>query len=111
MKNKNTKKLKFKYILDITTCETYEDIVVCNILNKYASGKKLTKNEVAIIVNWTTASIIDNVVTKMFGEANVLIRNHNTGCISRYIAHKVAKAPIEKKPNIFKRIWNWVTGK
>ena len=112
MKTKDIKKTakrvkKPLYVIDITECESVEDIIYTTILTKINNDVEITDEELT-----TVASILlDNIIDRMFNGASILYM-HNDGLIERIYNDRVTVVKkTKKKPSVFKRFWNWITRK
>lgn len=112
MKTKDIKKTakrvkKPLYVIDITECESVEDIIYTTILTKINSDVEITDEELTTVVS----ILWDNVIDRMFNGASILYM-HNDGLIERIYNNRVIVVKnTKKKPNVFKRFWNWITRK
>lgn len=94
---------KYIFVADLTTAENEQD-VIRNIANaKIDAGVAITRKEYNSCMQYTADVCAD--------ECNELIRK--AAATAYAIAMQAAKiqAESEKKPNVFKRAWNKITGK
>lgn len=104
-----------KYIYDITCCESLEDILyvfgACNLF--YGLPVSEAMNEALI------AGCKQDILTLagMMFDGDILVR-HDSAFVEPRIVNTVTlnkdeelKVTKKKKPNIFKRFWNWITRK
>lgn len=90
MKTTNKKiTTKPDYIVDVTKCETLDDVKLAFATAKKNAGVPLTDENIQ--------AFIDNAISN----------------IKPIVCAAVIDVEIEekKKPNIFKRFWNWLRGK
>lgn len=81
------KTFKPLFTVDLTECETPRDIYVKYADAKVAAGLPITKTEYDAVI----AGAEDNASLK--------------------VTMVVAECEPKKKPNVFKRFWNWLTRK
>ena len=89
------KKFKPSYIVDITKCEDALDMIVAIAYAKVDANVAITRDELDAVIK----DYIETTADK-FSE---MIINTLNKCAEK-------KEP-KKKPNIFKRFWNWMTKK
>ena len=96
------KKFKPSYIVDITKCEDTLDMIVAIAYAKTDANVAITRDELdaVIILN---AYDLKNFVEATAVKFSEMIINTLNKCVEK-------KEP-KKKPNIFKRFWNWMTKK
>lgn len=101
---KNTKKVKKvakpAFIVDITDCETATDVIVEIALAKVDAGIAITVSELEAILFNEIEFAIEEYENELKDEILVLT---NIAMLQEN------KTP--KKPNVFKRFWNWITRK
>lgn len=98
---KSTKKVKFvpAYVFDITKCNTIEDTLEVMALTKMFYA--LNEFEVIALVQ----AFLDV-------DREVAIENGLHLCVAHGEEYILSEKGIRlKKPNIFKRFWNWITRK
>ena len=96
------KKFKPSYIVDITKCEDTLDMIVAIAYAKIDANVAITRDELdAVIV--LSAYDLKNFVEATVVKFSEMIINTLNKCVEK-------KEP-KKKPNIFKRFWNWMTKK
>ena len=96
------KKFKPSYIVDITKCEDTLDMIVAIAYAKIDANVAITRDELdAVIV--LSAYDLKNFVEATADKFSEMIINTLNKCVEK-------KEP-KKKPNIFKRFWNWMTKK
>ncbi len=94
---KNNKK-KPVFVISINDNDTVEDVLATLAYAKAKSGVALDKAEFNMLVK-TIAECIFEVFATTFENALVMLEEE-------------CNVPVkEKKPNIFKRFWNWLTRK
>ena len=96
------KKFKPSYIVDITKCEDTLDMIVAIAYAKVDANVAITRDELdAVIV--LSAYDLKNFVEATAVKFSEMVINTLNKCVEK-------KEP-KKKPNIFKRFWNWMTKK
>lgn len=90
------KNIKPAYIVDATKVKNAADMVVALKVGKLNANVPLTANETKDLVNI------------MVDSAEKRARNGN---IRLFVVSACGNAVKVKKPNIFKRFWNWITRK
>lgn len=98
------KKINYTYIVNLTDC-----VDGCDVLNAFAEAKIKANVPIntteynACIVNAieTTISIVGDIASAVEGIVNTVV----DACEKTKIKSET------KKPNIFKRFWNWMTNK
>lgn len=104
------KKIKPTYIVDITSCQTANDVICEFAYSKVEAGLPITMLEYKVsmkscIDNYKTTeemihecfdTAVDKVATIADKLCGVYTKPNNTEV---------------KKPNVFKRFWNWFTNK
>lgn len=117
MTKKSTKNV---ITVDLTGVHTPEDVIVEFVKAKLAASDNLTKSE----INIYNDTIVDDTIGKMI---NQMFTNNNAILYKNGELHKldlkefavengnkleISKDGVKvKKPNIFKRFWNWITRK
>ncbi len=105
MKKTNTKPV----IYNFNECNTIFDVYAVVPFVKFENSKDFTNLErdtiMYYIANITSDCITDNVKTGNNGGTKIFINEFDTlDEIIRFMSDK-------KKPNVFKRFWNWITRK
>lgn len=97
------KKNKYTFIVDLTNCTTDNDVY-----NKFVYAKIDNKLPITII----EYSAIIGATVGIVMEAKAFV-DSMTDILVNAITATIEKDSIKKetKPNIFKRFWNWMTGK
>lgn len=102
---KNTKKtiksIKPAFTVDITNCETDIDVIIEIAIAKVDAGIAITREELETIIFNEVELALEEYVEDIENEIVVL-----TDVIEMQEAKNNTK-----KPNIFKRFWNWITRK
>lgn len=92
------KKFKPVYTVDVTNCTDERGIIVAFVEAKVKAGLPITEEELnAVIFDYSTdaAEYTTYLLTSMIP---IKIEYKNT-------------SKVDKKPNVFKRFWNWITRK
>lgn len=96
------KKFKPSYIVDITKCEDTLDMIVAIAYAKIDANVAITRDELDA-VRVLSAYDLKNFVEATADKFSEMIISTLNKCVEK-------KEP-KKKPNIFKRFWNWITKK
>lgn len=96
------KKFKPSYIVDITKCEDALDMIVAIAYAKVDANVAITRDELDAVIILSAYDLKD-YVNEMADKYSEMIINTLNKCVDN-------KEP-KKKPNIFKRFWNWMTKK
>lgn len=96
------KKFKPSYIVDITKCEDTLDMIVAIAYAKIDANVAITRDELNAVI---VLSVYDlkNFVEATAVKFSEMVINTLNKCAEK-------KEP-KKKPNVFKRFWNWMTKK
>ena len=106
---KTTKKtVKPAFTVDMTGCETVDDLIIAIADAKLDAGLCISKKEFETILGAILEDTIEDVIDELFDGHNALIINED-GEVEALDAFKFEVK--EKKPNVFKRFWNWLTRK
>lgn len=117
--NKVTKPV---YTVDISSAETVYDVLTAFALVKFDNNVELTPREMDLVMIATLASSAVTLAKIYFNvnpksEALLIYRDLNVASMRKptegevgYVLNSI-KPKAEKKPNIFKRFWNWITRK
>lgn len=119
---KTTKKFIPLYTVDLTDLKTPNEITEAFVVARFEAGLGLSNKDQEIFVD----ALIDTAID-MQDMTNMLCDTANDicTCITTAINSKITETPCvgvvdadyrkvekeEKKPNIFKRFWNWITRK
>lgn len=112
--SKKTKKaVKPAYIIDITEAESAEDILLVFAACKITTGAdKLIPSEEDVLMKTAWLNTMTNAINELSKDNRIWVIGCNsvilTPCVDGPIAVKLKPM---KKPNIFKRFWNWITRK
>ena len=96
------KKFKPSYIIDITKCEDTLDMIVAIVYAKVDANVAITRDELDAMM-FLTAYNLKNYIDEVADKYSEMIIDTLNKCVEN-------KEP-KKKPNIFKRFWNWMTKK
>lgn len=103
---KAVKKVEPKFIVDLTTVENPMDIYVKFGLAKQNAGLPMTKAEFEAIVDKVADLTSEIIYCKMLLASTPIEINGD----DKLVFDSKGKFQV-KKPNIFKRFWNWITRK
>jgi len=114
---KTVKKKKFvpKFIVDFTLCDTITDVYYAMGVAKMFVDIELTETEINAILDTCKTDAL--YITSELVDSEILIKNSKGFFVEPKIRETVVlKADeevkiVKKKPNIFKRFWNWITRK
>jgi len=95
------KKFKPAYTVDITNCNDERDVIVEFAKAKVSAGLPITKTEYNASVLSIAQKILDGVA----------VATKAAALFAETILNSVKNTEAEKKPNVFKRFWNWITRK
>ncbi len=96
------KKFKPSYIVDITKCEDTLDMIVAIAYAKIDANVAITRDELDAVIILNAYDLKDYIEATADKFSEMIINTLNK-CVEK-------KEP-KKKPNIFKRFWNWMTKK
>lgn len=96
------KKFKPSYIVDITKCEDTLDMIVAIAYAKIDANVAITGDELDAVIILNAYDLKDYIEATADKFSEMIISTLNK-CVEK-------KEP-KKKPNIFKRFWNWMTKK
>ena len=116
--NKNTSNKAFRpaYVVDLTGVQSEEGATLRFALCKYENKiDNFNVSDVQALSDYITALSAVIAVDKLINDDHIWI----IGCGSVYVTPSIdctiAKTEVKlkpmKKPNIFKRFWNWITRK
>lgn len=117
MTKKSTKNV---ITVDLTNVHTPEEVIVEFVKAKLAASDNLTKSEINIYNDSIVNETVGEMINQLFTDNNaVLYANGKLHKLSmkEFIVENDNKLEISKdgvkvkKPNIFKRFWNWITRK
>ncbi len=117
MTKKSTKNV---ITVNLTNVHTPEDVIVEFVKAKLAASDNLTNSEINIYNDSIVNETVGEMINQLFTDNNaVLYANGKLHKLSmkEFIVENDNKLEISKdgvkvkKPNIFKRFWNWITRK
>lgn len=109
---KNTKKVVFTpaYIIDLTKAETAEETIVAIATAKI--GAICTDTEIKAVLDTVIDVACDVAVECIFNDMQTRCVKVDMSNGTKVELSKEGMKVIEpKKPNVFKRFWNWITRK
>lgn len=95
---KVTKKFKPAYTLDLTNCETVEDVFYELVWTKVEAGLDIPAYQVQMIVDMEVEDSFSDLIDGLFDGNDLIITEHV--CIN-----------CPKKAPWYKRFWNWIIRK
>lgn len=118
---KTTKKtFKPVFTVDMTGCDTVEDLIIAIADAKLDAGLCISRKELEAILDEQIEITVEETIEQLFDGHNALIVDEN-GEIEAFDAIKFTPEPSitceecivvqRKKKNVFKRFWSWLTGK
>lgn len=103
---KTAKKVEPKFIVDLTDVESPKDVYVKFALAKQHAGLPLTNVEFGAVIDKVTDIATEILYCKL------MLAAHPIEVVGDDQLVFNSKGQFEvKKPNIFKRFWNWITRK
>lgn len=105
---KKTKKQVFKpvFVIDLTTCESAEDMYKDILYNKFYNRLPLTHYEVTKLLEYRLIDGLENLLEDMFDGKNALVIEGD-----EVLAFDAVKVELKEKQPWYKRLWNWLTRK
>ena len=117
MTKKSTKNV---ITVDLTNVHTPEEVIVEFVKAKLAASDNLTKSEINIYNDTIVNETVGEMINQMFTDNNAILyangKLHKL-YMKEFVVENDNKLEISKdgvkvkKPNIFKRFWNWITRK
>lgn len=117
MTKKSTKNV---ITVDLTNVHTPEDVIVKFVKAKLAASDNLTKSEINIYNDNIVNKTVDEMINQLFTNNNAILykdgERHKLN-LKEFVVENDNKLEVSKdgvkikKPNIFKRFWNWITRK
>ena len=117
---KYTKKDYAKFNIDLSKCETYDDVVICTVECNINNGAPIDKHMFAQYCDIVENDAINNFLNEAFS-AGTAFNFSNKDCnitkVSAVTLNEGESIKVEngnvviKKASIIKRLWNWVTRK
>lgn len=117
---KYTKKDYAKFNIDLSKCETYDDVVTCTVEGNINNGAPIDKHMFAQYCDIVEKDAINNFLNEAFS-AGTAFNFSNKDCnitkVSAVTLNEDEYIKVEngnvviKKASLIKRLWNWVTRK
>lgn len=109
---KTTKKFIPLYTVDLTDLETPNDIVEAFVVARFDAGLGLSSRDRDIFID-SIVDVMHNIqdMTCELCDAAFNVCERITAAIDNKTIETPKVEKEEKKPNIFKRFWNWITRK
>lgn len=117
---KYTKKDYAKFNIDLTKCETYDDVVICTVEGNINNCAPIDKHMFAQYCDIVEKDAINNFLNEAFSEGtafNFSNKDCNITKVSAVTLNKGESIKVEngnvviKKASLINRLWNWVTRK
>lgn len=98
---KTAKKIsKPLYTVDLTDIDNELDVHQAFAIARFEAGVGLSESDRGLVIGAVIDQVIEEISDIVANCGNIIVT------VSKSIEEKEAK-----KPNIFRRFWNWVTGK
>ena len=117
---KYTKKDYAKFNIDLSKCETYDDVIICTVEGNINNDAPIDKHMFAQYCDIVEKDAINNFLNEAFS-AGTAFNFSNKDCnitkVSAVTLNEGESIKVEngnvviKKASLIKRLWNWVTGK
>ena len=104
---KYTKKDYAKFNIDLSKCETYDDVVICTVEGNINNGAPIDKHMFAQYCDIVENDAINNFLNEAFSTGTALNFSNGDCNITKVRNGQV----VIKKASLIKRLWNWVTRK
>lgn len=110
---------KYDYVIDMVGCVSVNDLVMEIALVKIQNDVNLRRSEIVTLISTVITDAIDFTLaaTNTMDKISMLVKDVVTGIqnIAETKKTEAAKSTTNveptKKPNAFKRFWNWITRK
>lgn len=106
---KTNKKNTIKYIVDITNSFDEKNVILAFTKAKLENNIVPTAEQLNTLFNVWEESIAECVIFTMFNNAHNAIALIDGGIVFGNVTEREPETV--KKPNVFKRFWNWITRK
>lgn len=109
---KYTKKDYAKFNIDLSKCETYDDVVICTVEGNVNNGAPIDKHMFAQYCDIVEKDAINDFLSEAFVNGTTINFSNGDVSISKDSAFNInGKQFTVKKTSLIKRLWNWVTRK
>lgn len=109
---KYTKKDYAKFNIDLSECETYDDVVICTVEGNVNNGAPIDKNMFAQYCSIVKNNAITDFLSEAFVSGTTINFSNGDISISKDSMLNIdGKQFTVKKDSLIKRLWNWVTRK
>lgn len=117
---KYTKKDYAKFNIDLSKCETYDDVIICTVEGNVDNGAPIDKHMFEQYCDIVENDAISNFLNEAFSTGTALNFSNGDCNISKVSAFELKDGEslkfkngqvTIKKTSLIKRLWNWVTGK
>lgn len=113
--SKKTKKaVKPTYTIDLTDVSSIEEAEIRIALTKYEAGVELNSANIAALENYIKSLCMLYAISEMVKADRVYVLGAGVVFATKRIDGPIVDIDVEvkeKKSNIFKRFWNWITRK
>lgn len=109
---KYTKKDYAKFNIDLSKCETYDDVVICTVEGNINNGAPIDKHMFAQYCDIVENDAINDFLSEAFVNGTTINFSNGDVSISKDSAFNInCKQFTVKKTSLIKKLWNWVTRK
>lgn len=117
---KYTKKDYAKFNIDLSKCETYDDVVICTVEGNINNGAPIDKHMFAQYCDIVEKDAINEFLNEAFSAGTALNFSNGDCNITKVSAVELKEGEslkvengqvIIKKASLIKRLWNWITRK
>jgi len=106
MVKKTKKPAKPVFVIDLTQCDSAEEMYEALLNAKLEAKLPLSKYEISKLIEYKLVEGFANLIEEMFDGHNALVIEGDD--IRAFDAIKVT---VEEKKPWYKRFWNWLTGR
>lgn len=111
---KTNKTFKPAFTVDMTDCNTVEDLIIAIADAKLDAGLCISRKELETILDEQIELAVEETIEQMFDGHNALVIDENGEIEAlnaiRYTCEECTVVQ-RKKKSVFKRFWSWLTGK
>lgn len=113
--SKKTKKaVKPAYTIDLTDVSSIEEAEIRIALTKYEAGVELNSANIVALKNYAKSLCMTYAISEMIKADRIYVLGAGVAFVTERVDGPIVDIDVEvkeKKPNIFKRFWNWITRK
>lgn len=118
VKNNTSKKTKkiFKplYTVDLTDISSVEEAEARIALAKYGAGTNFNNANIIALESYAKSLCMSYAISELINADRVYVLGAGLAFATEHLDGHIVEMDVkikEKKPNIFKRFWNWITRK